>query len=181
MNAQTKYAVIHNDVTFKICESQEQAQIHKTVVDRIYSIQSGVTPLIHPSYKSDWNALIPVLNKTEIIALPPDSNLMGDITHALLDWDINATYEAVANIINFHFDNVQPRMVIAKFIGSSLAENPSWDALIGIIQKLKQVPGDDQHNHNLHLIHITIMDGKKEATYTAIFEAITYLNENKLT
>lgn len=52
-------------------------------------------------YDSDWNALMPIVEKCYHNG-EDENNLMGDITHALLDCNIDATYEAVVNFIKWY-------------------------------------------------------------------------------
>lgn len=59
-------------------------------------------------YDNDWNCLIPVLRKIDEVAHfadGQDANVVGDITHALLDYDIDATYEAAVEFIKWYNEN----------------------------------------------------------------------------
>ena len=49
------------------------------------------------SYEKDWNWLIPVVDKCWKSGA--EENEVGDITHAYLDCDIEATYKAVVEFI----------------------------------------------------------------------------------
>ena len=53
----------------------------------------------------NWNDLIPVLKKIDDVEIPEDNNLRGDITHALLDYDLEATYQAAINFVKFFNQN----------------------------------------------------------------------------
>lgn len=59
-------------------------------------------------YDDVWDCLIPVLRKIDEVAHLADgrdSNVVGDITHALLDYDIDATYEAAVEFIKWYNQN----------------------------------------------------------------------------
>ena len=55
-------------------------------------------------FHNDWNWLMEVLKEIDNleIEIPEDSNLYGDITHGLLSFDIEMTYEAVVEFIKWY-------------------------------------------------------------------------------
>jgi hypothetical protein len=52
---------------------------------------------VTPNYHTSWDWLMPVVEKCYHNG--SDENEVGDITHALLDCDINHTYRSVAEFI----------------------------------------------------------------------------------
>lgn len=62
-------------------------------------------------YHSSWDALMPVVQKCyddapyEIVNTSDDGNDIGDITHALLDIDIDGVYRAVIKFIKQEHEN----------------------------------------------------------------------------
>lgn len=57
-------------------------------------------------YDDDWNCLIPVLRRIDEVAYLADgrdSNVVGDITHAVLDYDIEESFEAAYNFIVWYY------------------------------------------------------------------------------
>ena len=53
---------------------------------------------ITPHYHCNWNELMPVVEKC--YESGTEENEVGDITHALLDCDIDETHKAVVEFIN---------------------------------------------------------------------------------
>ncbi len=52
---------------------------------------------------TNWNLLMPVIDKIyELDQHDEEGNNVGDITHALVDIDINRTYEAVVKFIQWY-------------------------------------------------------------------------------
>ena len=58
-------------------------------------------------FNTSWNWLMPCLSKIDELEyeLPEDSNLIGDISCALLNIDIESTYDAVVEFIKFYNKN----------------------------------------------------------------------------
>jgi len=66
--------------------------------------------VFHPDdmqFHTSWDWLMPVLGKIEDLnyELPEDSNLIGDITHGLVSIDIEMTFEAVVEFIEYYNQN----------------------------------------------------------------------------
>lgn len=53
-------------------------------------------------YNVSWGWIIPVIHKCEEMEISDSNNLLGDITHALLDFDIEKTFEAVVKFVEFY-------------------------------------------------------------------------------
>lgn len=56
----------------------------------------------HNSYHRSWNELMPVIQKCYESEFFGTNNLIGDITHALIDIDIEETFEAVVKFIEYY-------------------------------------------------------------------------------
>jgi len=58
-------------------------------------------------YHTSWDWLMLILGKIEDLnyELPEDSNLIGDITHGLVSIDIEMTFEAVVEFIEYYNQN----------------------------------------------------------------------------
>lgn len=52
-------------------------------------------------FLDSWDGLIPVVEKCFEQELPIDSNLYGELTHALIDLDKDEIWKACVNIIKF--------------------------------------------------------------------------------
>ncbi|QQV91442.1 hypothetical protein M1M25_gp012 [Tenacibaculum phage Gundel_1] len=53
-------------------------------------------------FSESWDWIIPVVKLCEEVQDSKSGNLLGDITHALLDFDIEKTFEAVVKFIEWY-------------------------------------------------------------------------------
>jgi hypothetical protein len=71
---------------------------HSTLSLKKYQYKSELTHFILLKYHTSWDWLMPVVEKC--YESGGEENEVGDITHALLDCDIDKTYKAVVEFIN---------------------------------------------------------------------------------
>ena len=69
-----------------------------SVMIQMTSQGNEIVPIESMGYHKSWDWLMPVVESCYDNGA--DSNEIGDITHALLDFDIDTTYKAVVEFIN---------------------------------------------------------------------------------
>lgn len=86
---------------------------NKTIAEFMELPKYGETEFLHNNkicnfsdmqYILSWDWIIPVLQKIDSleIEIPEDSNLYGDITSALLNFDIDSLYDAIIEFIKWY-------------------------------------------------------------------------------
>jgi len=95
--------------------SEENRMIYEFLgVRETYNVRTFIDPMQYyshdedrPMFDNSWEFLMPVIKKIYELDfnIPEDSNLIGDITHGLIDIDLAHTYFSVIEFIKYYNKN----------------------------------------------------------------------------